>query len=109
MENNNQSLTESLKLKTLDWETDLNTLIKDFNQELFEKVEEAATEWTTCPCGNLQINLPRYPEGYAPRDYSLRELGCAFGIKVALKDFGEALLLLSDIKDRAKDILTKLE
>lgn len=95
-----------------DWNAALNAAIEKepTRQKRFE-LEEKASSWVTCACGNTCAIIPRSRYKYtndAPVDVELLELGLWFNTSVVNQNWNKAKVILQQIELRA-DVLIKEE
>jgi hypothetical protein len=92
------------------WFKFLNQPESDFSEEDLDNAKILSGEWTTCACGQMCQDLPRW-ESNAPKDTELSNLGLRFMNRIAdaryLYNIGKEAFL-HEIKE-ANSILIKIE
>lgn len=72
--------------------------------------KQAAHNWPTCACGQLDVAIPRYRDGDGePSDYVLSSLGCDFASAVEDNRFRDAELIIGRITKRAAQVLREAQ
>jgi hypothetical protein len=102
-----QSLTESLGLPVIDWETEIKKLVEEFDERKYYDLSDAANFWTDCPCGQLSLNIER-DVWNQPKDTILQARGHNFYSQITAKNFKGALETLKEIKERGEQILNNI-
>lgn len=109
-----KTYTEIREELPFNWLNALKALIEKENnpdnihdKEYLEKLDNLASDWVTCACGNQCSIIPRNAHG-VPRDNTLKWLGCTFYAQISNWRFKDALETLLLIEERSAQIISEI-
>lgn len=88
----------------IDWEKEIKSLIKNFNESRYTELEGFAYNWRSCPIGQLNTVIKRGSNG-EPKDAILLKTRRLFELAFEQRNLEEALNLTQLIKLRGKKVL----
>lgn len=110
------SLAKTLGLKEINWrEVLLRAAVGKLSDTEIAFYKEKLLEWTTCPCGNLSVCIPRNTykdddkEDYRPYDHTLAELGTSVYQEFRDENYESAFNIFEMIQIRAKFVIEQEE
>lgn len=93
---------ESQEKEVVDWRVLLTDKTPDW-----ERFKKLAEDWNTCSIGQLSIFIPRQDEDI-PIDEKLYNLGLKFNDAIKVEDAEIAIIWLSRVEARGKEVMLEL-
>lgn len=96
---------ESRGREAFDWNLALER--RKISEHEWEEMEELASKWTTCACGNQCSIIPRGING-GPEDEHLSLLGQRFLSLILIRSKRKALACLNEIELRSAELIAEI-
>jgi len=84
----------------------IKALSNPLSEKQWKNLEEKASSWVTCACGNQCAIIPR--NNGEPLDKQLSRLGFSFYLSIAQKERKEAIYILEQIEKRSGILIKEI-